>query len=238
MIANAAENPPRVFMIGDSTMADKNLDGGNPERGWGQLLPGFFQDGVKIENHAKDGRSTKSFFDEGLWTAVLADLKPGDWVIIQFGHNDQKKDKPLLYTNADTDYREFLTKYVKEAQAKGAHPILSTSIYRCHFTPEGKLKPSLQGYPEATRQTAAKLGVPLVDLNEMTRQLLESLGPEKSKSLFLHFAPGEIPFYPNGKNDNTHLCENGAKTISSLFVDNLKTQNIGLARWVKNPPKK
>ena len=225
-------------MIGDSTMANKNLEGGNPERGWGQLLPEFFQAGVKVENHAKDGRSSRSFFDEGLWAPVVSDLKAGDWVIIQFGHNDQKKDKPLLYTDPDTDYRAFLTKYVKESQAKGAHPILVTSIYRRFFTPEGKPKPSLQRYPEVTRKMAAELGVPLVDLNEMSRQLLESLGPEKSKSLFLFFAPGEIPFYPNGKSDNTHLCENGAKTISALFTEDLKNRKIELARWLKSPPPK
>ncbi len=226
---------PRIYMIGDSTMAQKNLEGGNPERGWGQLLPQYFKSEVKIENHAKDGRSTRSFFDEGLWTPIVSALQPGDWVIIQFGHNDQKKEKPKLYTDSNTDYRTFLTKYVEETRAKGAFPLLATSIYRCSFSEDGKPKPTLGAYPEAVRQCAALLQVPCVDLNEQTGTLLESFGPEKAKTLYLHFAPGALSFYPNGKSDNSHLSETGARLVSELFTTSLRAQKIPLASLLKEP---
>jgi lysophospholipase L1-like esterase len=230
-----AVRPPVIYLIGDSTMADKNADGGNPERGWGQLLPEFCVDGARVENHAKDGCSTKSFLDEGLWTPVAGRLQPGDWLVIQFGHNDQKQDKPHLYTDAATTYRQNLGRFVEEARAKGASPVLATSIYRRYYGDHGKPKSTLGAYPEAARQTAAGLDVPLVDLNEQTRVLLESWGPEKSKALYLHFAPGEIPFYPNGKGDNTHLSEKGARAVAECFVRDVQAQGLALGRWLRIP---
>lgn len=232
--ASAAEAvTPVIYMIGDSTMANKSAENDNPEKGWGQLLPEYFQESVRIDNHAKDGRSSKSFLDEGLWTPVVDAMRPGDWLIIQFGHNDQKKDKPALYADPATTYRENLTRFVNEARAKGANPILATSIYRRTFTEDGKLKPTLGTYPETTRQLAAELNVPLVDLNEFTRVRLEAEGPDKSKALYLHFAPGEHPLFPNGRGDNSHLSTLGARAVAAMFVQSLQAQKIPLATWVK-----
>src|ERR1043165_8224863 len=177
---HAADMTTTVYMMGDSTMANKSTANGNPERGWGQLLPEFFQpQAVVVVNRAKDGRSTKSFQDEGLWKPILEAIRPGDWLIIQFGHNDQKKDKPQVYADAATDYRQNLTRFVQEARAKGAHPILATSIYRRQYTPEGEIKATLGAYPETVRQLAKELAIPLVDLNALTLKLLEEEGEEK-----------------------------------------------------------
>jgi lysophospholipase L1-like esterase len=221
-----------AHLIGDSTLANKCTLNGNPERGWGQLLPSCFIPGFQIANHALDGRSTKSFIDEGHWERVFNALRPGDWIVIQFGHNDQKHDQPLRYTHASTTYSENLGRFAREARAQGAHPLFATSIYRRRFTPDGSPENSLGDYPEAMRHLAASIGVPLIDLHTHTRDLLRSLGPEKSKALFLHFAPGDHPFYPQGKADDTHLSAYGARTISTLFTRELRRLDLELARWL------
>lgn len=220
------ENPVLIYMIGDSTMCNYSLDHDNPQRGWGQLLPEFVQDGVKVENRAAGGRSSRSFVKEGRWAKIMETLKPGDWVVIQFGHNDQKKDKPEIYTDPETDYRTFLKDFIKDTRANGARPVLATSIYRRYFDQEGHPKNSLGGYPEATRAVAEEMNVPLVDLNELTGILLAEAGVENSKKLFLHCEPGEHPLFPDGRHDNSHLSETGARAIAKLFADAVRDLKI------------
>lgn len=220
-----AANAPVIYMIGDSTMADKSQPEQNPERGWGQVLHEYVAEGVVVKNHAAGGRSTRSFIAEGRWQAVLEALQAGDWVIIQFGHNDQKKEKPSLYTDPETDFRDFLTQFVRESRAKGAQPVLATSIYRRYFK-EGKARNSLGQYPAATRAVAESLDVPLVDLNQLTGRLLNEQGEAGSKALFLHFEPGEHDYYPNGKRDNSHLSLKGAHSVAQLFVDDMEALSI------------
>ena len=207
-----------VYVVGDSTMANKSNPERNPEHGWGQVLHEFLSEGTVVHNHASGGRSTRSFVAEGRWNRVIEALQPGDWVIIQFGHNDQKKKKPELYTDPATDYRDFLKKFVEETRAKGGKPILATSIYRRYFR-EGQAKSSLGGYPQATREVAAELEVPMVDLHQLTGDLLNEYGEAGSKALFLHYEAGEHPYYPNGKRDNSHLSEEGARAVAALFVE-------------------
>ena len=161
--------------IGDSTMADKPLEKPNPERGWGQLLPRYFRDPAMVVNHAKNGRSSKSFRDEGLWQPVLDALRPGDFVIIQFGHNDEKKEDPTRYSDPKTTFRENLRRYVSETRAKGARPILATPINRREFDAEGKLKDTHGDYPPAVRAVAAEEKVPLLDLHRDIRPLARKL---------------------------------------------------------------
>lgn len=236
--ALAAAEPapsPVVYLIGDSTMADKPQPDKNPERGWGQLLSEFVADGVVVKNHAAGGRSTRSFIAEGRWSPVLDQLRPGDWVIIQFGHNDQKKKRPDLYTDPATDFRDFLEKFARETRAKGAQPVLATSIYRRFFDAAGNPKDSLGGYPAAARAVAAKLEIPLVDLHALTGTLLTELGDEGSKALFLHFTPGENAFFPEGKRDNSHLSELGARRVAGLFVDDARRQGIGFPARFEPP---
>ncbi len=220
------DQPVTVYMVGDSTMANKSNSSRNPEHGWGQVLDGFLADGVAVRNHASGGRSTRSFVAEGRWERVIEAVQPGDWVIIQFGHNDQKKKKPELYTDPESDYRDFLTKFVTETREQGAQPILATSIYRRYFR-DGKAKSSLGGYPQATREVAAALDVPMVDLNELTGELLNEYGEEGSKALFLHFEPGENEYFPKGKHDNSHLSELGACSVAQLFIDTVESLNLG-----------
>ncbi|MEP7341763.1 MAG: pectinesterase family protein [Acidobacteriota bacterium] len=230
--AGGGAQTTQLFLIGDSTMADKPL-ADNPERGWGQLLPVFFGDGVAIKNHAMNGRSTKSFIDEGRWDAVLKHLRAGDWVFIQFGHNDEKKEDPTRYAAPQGDYRKNLTRFVEEARGKGAHPVLLTPVMRRRFDKEGKFFDTHGEYPDAVRALAKELNVPLIDLHKSTQSLIERHGPEGSKKLFLWIGPTEYKSLPNGKQDDTHFSEYGAREVAALAVANVRTLNLKLTRFLQ-----
>ncbi len=227
---------PTIHLIGDSTMADKCLKTGTPVRGWGQLLPEIVLPGARVLNHARDGRSSKSFIWEGLWDMARASFHPGDWLVIQFGHNDQKLDRPLLGTEPDGTYRQYLTRFVREADALEVNSIFATSICRRCFSQDGRVENTLGDYPAAMRETAKELEVPLIDLNEQTELLLHALGPEKSKALFLHFARGGLACHPEKIIDGTLLSLKGARTVADIFAQSIHHYPLGLARWLK--PKK
>jgi lysophospholipase L1-like esterase len=222
-----------IHMIGDSTMADKPLIPANPERGWGQLLPLYFEDGVRIANHARNGRSTKSFIDEGLWQEVLAALKPGDYVIIQFGHNDEKSQEPKLYTEPFGGFKTNLEMFVRETRERKATPVLATSIARRRFDDAGKLVDTHGEYPKVTRLVAQEQQVPLLELNTRSAELLAGMGPELSKKLFDWIAPGEFERDPKGLSDDTHLNAYGACRICDLAVLDIKPAVPELAVWLK-----
>ena len=218
-----------IFSIGDSTMADKPTEEGNPERGWCQALKTRVIEGVHFENHAVNGRSTKSFIDEGRWQVVVDKLQQGDWVLIQFGHNDQKNKSPERYTNPYSGYRYNLKKFVDESRAKGAFPILMSSIVRRNFNEWGTLEDTHGAYPMVARLLANELGVPFVDMQWITESKINELGIEASKQIHLVYEPGEHPFFPEGKTDNTHLSPYGADLYASLFITDLKKQNLPIA---------
>lgn len=222
-----------IYTIGDSTMADKPNPDENPERGWVQMLPQFFADSVKISNHAVNGRSTRSFIDEGRWDTIYAKLKTGDYVFIQFGHNDQKQNDPKRYTNPHTTYRHNLTRFVNESREKGAIPVLFSSIVRRNFNEEGTLIDTHGEYPLQARLVAEELDVPFIDLQYLTERLEESNGVEASKALHLHFEPGEISYYPEGKQDDTHLSVKGATEIAKLAAEQLKIEIPDLESFIK-----
>lgn len=222
-----------IYTIGDSTMANKPDTDQNPERGWVQLLPGFFNDKVTIVNKAVNGRSTRSFIDQGRWDEVYQLLKPGDYVFIQFGHNDQKFKSPDRYTNPHTAYRHNLIKFVNESRAKGAIPILFSSIVRRNFNEHGTLIDTHGAYPLETRLVAQQYEVDFIDLQYLTEVLEMSYGKEKSKELHLHYAPGELPYYPKGKQDDTHLSVKGATEVSKLVVEELKSTEHPLGEYLK-----
>ena len=163
-----AQKKPTLFLIGDSTMANKENPDKNPEHGWGQVLDQFFTTGIEIQNHAMNGRSSKSFRTEGRWNTIEKQLKKGDFVIIQFGHNDQKVKDSTKFTNPYTQYRANLERYVKEARAKGAIPILMTSIVRRNFNENGVLVDTHKEYPLVVRLVADDLHVPFVDMQRLT----------------------------------------------------------------------
>lgn len=220
-----------VFMIGDSTMADKVLTGGNRERGWGHVLPGFFTEDVRIENHARNGRSSKSFIDEGLWETVTNRIKPGDYVFIQFGHNDEKADV-TRHTDAGTTFDDNLRRFVKETRDKGGIPVLFNSIVRRNFTPD--LTDTHGKYLDSPRNVAKEMGVTFIDMNKITHDLVQGMGAEASKKLFMWIPANTLAACPNGKEDNTHLNVYGAKRVASLTVDAIGKQIPELAEYIRH----
>lgn len=222
-----------IYTIGDSTMANKVTPEQNPERGWGQMLPIFFSDNVVIDNRAVNGRSTRSFIDLKLWDAVYNSLKKGDYVFIQFGHNDGKVTDPTRYTNPHTSYRHNLIRFVEETRKKGATPILFSSITRRTFNEQGVLIDSHGDYTQEMRLVAQEYKVPFIDMQYYTELLEESYGVEKSKELHLHFAPGENSYILNGIDDNTHLSVKGATEIAKIAAQQIKALNIRLSKEVK-----
>ncbi len=222
-----------VYLIGDSTMADKPDPVKNPERGWGQMLSSFFSDGVDVCNHAVNGRSTKSFIREGRWDSVLVRLNQGDYVFIQFGHNDAKITDSSRYTNPYTGYRRNLIRYVNESRSRGAKPVLFSPIVRRKFNENGVLEDAHGAYPFIMRDVARELGVPFVDMQLMSEDLILSLGPEKSKELYLWVGPGVYEMYPQGKQDNTHSTEKGALEMARLAVEGLKELNMDIVKYLK-----
>lgn len=228
----ATDDPPRVFMIGDSTMANKPLED-NPERGWGQLFPLFLQKGVTVKNYAVNGRSTKSFINEHRWDSVLAQLKPGDWLIIQFGHNDAKKEDPTRYAAPDGEYRDNLLRFVKEARAKGANPILITPVQRRKFDEKGAFVDQHGEYPRVVREVAASQKVPLVDLHKSSEALLVQHGVQGSEKLFKTTGPGHYTTLPNGVTDNTHFNTYGATLVAGLVAREISEKHIGLEKYLE-----
>ncbi|HEX9936250.1 MAG TPA: rhamnogalacturonan acetylesterase [Longimicrobium sp.] len=233
LAAAGAQERPTLFLVGDSTMADKPDPDRNPERGWGQILPRFLDDGVRVHNAAVNGRSSKSFIDEGRWAAVLGQVRRGDVVLVQFGHNDQKSQDPARYTDPHTGYRANLRRYVTEARERGATVVLLTPIVRRRWNARGELEDTHGAYPGVMRQVAAEMRVPLIDLQRSTTELVRRAGPGGSKALYVWTAPGEFAMYPGGRQDDTHLSLRGATEVARLAAEGLKATDLPLARHIR-----
>ncbi len=231
---NAQENTPVIFMIGNSTMANKPYAEGNPEKGWGQILPLYFKEGIKIENHAVNGRSTKSFIVEGRWDTVLSRIKPGDYVIMEFGHNDAKEDDPKRFAAPRTDYKTNLIKFMEETRSKNGIPVLATPIVRRRFDENGKFYDVHGEYPIVVRELAKEYNVPLLDLHKRSEEMLIRFGEERSKLLFLHIEPYEYESLPEGLVDNTHFSAYGAFKICDLAIEEIKKSLPELVKWIKD----
>jgi len=190
---------------------------------------------VVVVDKAKGGRSAKSFYDEGAWKPIAEDLTDKDYVFIQFGHNDSKREDPNRLTDPDTTYIQYLKKYIEETQAKGAHPVLLTSINRNSWDSKELLKDTLGGYPPAVRKLSQELEIPLIDLHKTTKELFESLGCGKTRGLFINIEKGVSPNYPDGINDNSHLQEKGAHEICKLVVAAIKEQRLPLGQYAQVP---
>jgi lysophospholipase L1-like esterase len=226
----SAKAEPAIWLVGDSTVASYPQKR-YPQNGWGQVIDRFCKSGVKVSNHAVGGRSSKSFIDEKRWDRVLDGLKKGDFVLIQFGHNDSKKDK-ARHTEAASAYQDYLKKYIEDTKAKGAYPILVTSVAR-RAVKKDKIVNSLGEYPAAMKKVSKETQTPIIDLNTISLKKLNELGLEKSKEVFLHLASGEYPNYPKGRTDNTHFSEKGAMLIAGLVVEDAKKQNLPIAKLFK-----
>lgn len=218
-----------IFVAGDSTAATYSKSRA-PMTGWAQVLNHYTRPGVRVENRAVGGRSTKSFRAEKRWERILNDLKPGDFVMIQFGHNDQKKDHPSVYAAAETEYRNNLKRFIAEVREKKANPLLLTSVARRLFNKQGNLLQSLGEYPQVTREVARETGTPLIDANKLTTDWLVQAGPEGSIAFFTHVKPGEFPAYPKGSKDNTHFREKGAEAVAKMIVEEAKRQKLEIGR--------
>ncbi|AWK06548.1 rhamnogalacturonan acetylesterase [Flavobacterium crocinum] len=211
-----------LYCIGDSTMANKKDPDRNPEHGWAQVLQSFFKEDIVVINKAVNGRSTKSFINEKRWDSIYNKLKKGDYVFIEFGHNDQKIEDSSRYTNPHTAYRYNLIRFIMESREKGAIPILLTSISRRNFNEKGVLVPTHGEYPLETRLVAQEYKVPFIDLEYYTELLEQSYGPENSKLLHLHFKAGENNYYDKDKADDTHLSLKGALEVAQIVVRQIK----------------
>ena len=220
-----------VFMIGDSTMANKKPEKA-PETGWGMPFATMFNESVTVVNEAQNGRSTKSFINEGRWQKVLDRLQEGDYVFIEFGHNDEKVDKPAVGTTIDT-FKINLTRFVTETRSKKAIPVLLTPVSRRKVDKDGKYQETHGEYPDAVLAVAKELHVAVIDMLGKTRKLHEELGFEGSKKLFLHLAPGENPNYPTGAADNTHFNDYGARKMAELAVEGIKELKLPLGERLK-----
>lgn len=228
-----AQQPITLYIAGDSTAAVK-LPTKRPETGWAEFLQAHFDENhVRVEDDAKNGRSTKSFIAEGLWQQLVDKLKPGDYVFIQFGHNDESKSKGERYAPPEM-YRANLVRMDNDVLAKHANPVLLTPVERRKFDSQGNfvdLHPP--EYPAAVRSVAEDLHVPLIDMLEASKKVLEQYGDESSRKLFLQLKPGENPNYPNGVEDNTHFNPTGAKLMCDLAVQGIRHQNLSIAKYLK-----
>lgn len=234
-----------IFIIGDSTAAKKDLSKGSPERGWGMALQQYFnEDFVVIDNHAVNGRSSKSFIDEGRWDKVLSLMKPGDFVIIQFGHNDEKPHESR-HTDPGSTFDYNIARFIRETREHGGIPVVMNSVVRRNFFHEvpanaddemlrnttfkdgikmieGDTLVDTHGlYAVAPRDVAQRMNCFFVDANRITHDLEQSLGREKSKKLHMWYKPGEHPALPDGRQDNTHYNEYGASIVARLLADAL-----------------
>jgi len=231
----AAVEAPVLHLIGDSTLADKPLDPPQPERGWGMALRDLFKDPARVANHAQNGRSTKSFIDEGRWQAVLDRLKAGDFVLIQFGHNDQKSEDPARFAAATGAYADNLRRFAREARAAGATPLLATPVVRRRWNDAGAFYDTHGDYPAAVRAVATELTVPLLELHRATADLVRSHGAEGSKKLFLWIEPGSYATLPDGKRDDTHFSAYGASAVAALAVAEMRRTGVPVEQWLANP---
>jgi lysophospholipase L1-like esterase len=220
--------PPKkmkIWLCGDSTIAIKQTTA-YPETGWGMPFVHFWDSTVQVNNLAKNGRSTRTFINEKLWQEVLDGAEEGDFVFIQFGHNDEVPEKKS-YTNPE-EFKANLTKFVREARALKAIPILLTPVSRRQFDSTGTALENHKAYDELVKQVAADEKVLFIDLDTKSRALYQSFGKDKSTLLFLQLQPGEHPNYLEGKIDNTHFSELGARLIAQLVLKEVKALNTNL----------
>ncbi|MFK7844024.1 MAG: pectinesterase family protein [Rhodothermales bacterium] len=228
--------PVTIYLAGDSTMAEKQHDK-RPETGWGEVLQHYFDPAdVRVENHARNGRSTVSFIEEGRWQIIVDKLQAGDYVFIQFGHNDQKENSDRYAS--PQQYGDNLIRFVRDVRAKKATPVLLTPVVRRRFDDNGQFYDTHGEYPDAVRRVATEQNTPLIDMHHKSRAILQQYGAERSKRLFLLLAAGEYPNYPNGLNDNTHFSARGANVMAKQAVDGIYENDLNLVSFLQSamPP--
>jgi lysophospholipase L1-like esterase len=238
--ASGRKKPVKVWIIGDSTVADYSMEPDYqskryPIMGWGQVFQAFMSsdslhmvrhiiktDSVIVDDRARGGRSTRSFFEEGRWSEIYRSLKPGDVVMIQFGHNDASVSKGERYTSLP-GFKEFLRLYINQSREKGATPVLITPVARNYPWEDGKLGNTHGDYPDGMRAVADELGVYLIDLTTLSMEFFTDKGQDYvTTTYFMNFPPGLYEAYPEGSKDNTHFQPAGAVAVAALVFDAMK----------------
>ena len=229
LIIEKIDDIPTIFITGDSTVTDYDVE---PYASWGQMIPRFFNERVSFANYAESGARLDSFKERGRLEKILSEVKPGDWVFIEFGHNDQKLQGPGK--GAYYFYMTQLKEYLDEARSRGAYPVLLTPTCRRFFDDEGHIIPTHEDYPDAMRFIAQRENVPLIDLQEMTRTLYETLGEEGSKHAFVQYPAGTYPGQKDDLKDNTHFNPYGAYEIAKCVVEGIKQLDLPLTQYIRN----
>jgi lysophospholipase L1-like esterase len=209
----------KILMAGDSTMAVKQPRA-FPETGWGMPFVYFWDSSITVIDKAKNGASTKTFIADGLWESIMQNAEAGDYIFIQFGHNDEVPTKRSFTT--ENEFRSNLIKFISDSRSKNAIPVLLTPVARRKFDSTGQIEGTHEAYSQLVRNVAAEEKVILIDLDKKSQALYQQLGMEKSQLLFLHLQKGEHPNYPHGKEDNTHFSELGARLIAQLVLYGIK----------------
>jgi len=223
----------KIFIAGDSTAQTYKTEKDGLIKGWGQMLSEFLDDNVEVVNHAMGGRSTKTFLNEGRWDKLIAQVRKGDYVFIQFGHNDAST-RPERHASR-ADYRDNLLKMIQDVRGKKAHPVLLTSVVMRTFVNGNLTDDRLKEYPVIMRQIAKEYGVQLIDINQKTRDFITVLGDKKSVAYYRHTEPGEDPVKPEGVKDDTHMMEQGARQVAYFVAEGIKELKLkGLCNHFKS----
>ncbi len=221
-----------IWLIGDSTISIKEKKA-YPETGWGMPFAAFWDSSIAVENRAMNGRSTRTFMEENRWAPVVNDLQPGDYVFVQFGHNDEVPTKKSYVPEAD--FKINLVKYITDTRSKDAIPVLITPVARRKFDTAGNIEETHAVYAQIVRDVAKENNVILIDLDIKSQELLQKIGPETSKYFFNYVTPGEHPNYPDGKQDDTHFSELGARRMAELVLAEIRNQIPDLAKNIFVP---
>lgn len=224
----------KIFIAGDSTASIKETKA-FPENGWGMPFVYFWDERVTVVNKAKNGRSTRSFREEGLWDQILNESAPGDVVYIQFGHNDEVPTKKTFTT--ETEFTSNLVRFVTEARAKGMVPVLMTPVARRKFDSAGTVVGTHDVYAQLVREVAKKEQTAFIDLDKKSQALYQKLGVDASVLMFNHLSPGEHPNYPDGKKDDTHFSELGARKIAQIVLQESRNVIPQLIPYIIQPKK-
>ena len=226
------EKKIRLWLIGDSTLCPYP-PARFPMQGWGMPFAGFFDSTVEVKNKALGGRSTRTFIAENRWQPVADSLQEGDYVFMQFGHNDEARQPQYAdrYTTPD-DYKKNLTRFINETRSKKAIPVLITPVTRMKFDSMGKALPTHAEYSALVFEVARQTQAPVIDLDKKSLELLQQLGPKTSKYLFNQLEPGEHPNYPAGIKDNTHFSEFGARMIAEIVLAQMREIKLELANRI------
>lgn len=222
-----AYNAVTVFLAGNSTVVDQDDD---PWASWGQMFPRFLRQGIAVSNQAESGLSLGSFLSSNRLKKVMSMMKPGDYLFIEFGHNDQKEKGPD--DGAYKSYTERMKLFVTEFRNKGGIPVIVSAANRRSFDENGKITNSLGDYPEAARRVAEEMDVPFIDLNGMTKTLYETLGPERSKKLFVIYPANSFPWEPKELNDNTHFNSYGAYQLAKCVIEGIRKNKLGINKFL------